>query len=76
MNDNAGRATITASTKKSKTPIDIKTVGVVGAGQMGSGIAHVSAMAGFDVAICDINEDQLTRAIANSDNHMDNGILA
>ena len=27
----------------------IKTVGVVGAGQMGSGIAHVCALAGFDV---------------------------
>jgi len=70
MNDNAGRATMTASMKQSKTPIDIKTVGVVGAGQMGSGIAHVSAMAGFDVAICDISEDQLKRAIANIDKGM------
>ncbi|HYI88422.1 MAG TPA: 3-hydroxyacyl-CoA dehydrogenase NAD-binding domain-containing protein, partial [Beijerinckiaceae bacterium] len=29
--------------------IDIKTIGVIGAGQMGSGIAHVCASAGIDV---------------------------
>jgi len=43
----------------------IKTVGVVGAGQMGNGIAHVFALAGFDVAMSDISEDALTAAMAN-----------
>ena len=42
--------------------MDIRTVGVVGAGQMGSGIAHVFALAGFDVTIHDISLDALARA--------------
>ena len=40
----------------------IKTVGVVGAGQMGNGIAHVAAVAGFDVQLTDISQDALDRA--------------
>ncbi|TCM86934.1 3-hydroxybutyryl-CoA dehydrogenase [Rhodovulum steppense] len=42
--------------------MEIRTVGVVGAGQMGSGIAHVFALAGFDVTIHDISLDALARA--------------
>ena len=38
---------------------DIKTVGVVGAGQMGNGIAHVCALAGYDVILNDISQDAL-----------------
>jgi len=34
--------------------IDIKTVGIVGAGQMGSGIAHVCALGGYDVLFHDV----------------------
>ncbi|MDP8915893.1 MAG: 3-hydroxybutyryl-CoA dehydrogenase [Pseudomonadota bacterium] len=34
---------------------EIKTVGVIGAGQMGAGIAHVSALAGYDVLLCDVD---------------------
>jgi len=49
----------------------IKTVGVVGAGQMGNGIAHVFALAGFDVAMSDISEDALTAAMANIQKGMD-----
>ncbi len=41
----------------------IKTIGVIGAGQMGSGIAHVGALAGFDVVLQDINPAQLEKAI-------------
>ena len=70
MNDTAGRAAMTASSKQSKTPVDIKNVGIVGAGQMGAGIAHVAAMAGFDVVMCDISEDQLKRAISNIDKNL------
>ncbi len=40
----------------------IKTIGVIGAGQMGSGIAHVGALAGFDVLLQDINPAQLEKA--------------
>jgi 3-hydroxybutyryl-CoA dehydrogenase len=39
-----------------------KTIGVVGAGQMGHGIAHVSALAGADVRLLDMNEAALSDA--------------
>jgi 3-hydroxybutyryl-CoA dehydrogenase len=43
--------------------MDIRSVGVVGAGQMGNGIAHVFALAGFDVMMMDVNPDALDRAL-------------
>jgi 3-hydroxybutyryl-CoA dehydrogenase len=43
---------------------DIKTVGVIGAGPMGSGIAHVFARAGFEVLLCDVEQRFLDRALA------------
>lgn len=42
----------------------IQTVGIVGAGQMGSGIAQVFAMAGYDVLLTDVNADSLAGALA------------
>ncbi|MGY6634330.1 MAG: 3-hydroxybutyryl-CoA dehydrogenase [Alkalilacustris sp.] len=48
----------------------IRTVGVVGAGQMGNGIAHVFAVAGFDVVLCDISKDQLDRATATIEKNL------
>jgi 3-hydroxybutyryl-CoA dehydrogenase len=42
---------------------DIKSVGVIGAGQMGNGIAHVCALAGLPVTIVDIKADALTKAM-------------
>jgi 3-hydroxybutyryl-CoA dehydrogenase len=44
--------------------MDIKKVGVIGAGQMGNGIAHVFALAGFDVLMNDISREALDNAIA------------
>jgi 3-hydroxybutyryl-CoA dehydrogenase len=44
--------------------MDIRQVGVVGAGQMGNGIAHVFALAGYDVLMTDISEDSLSKALA------------
>ncbi|WP_136685235.1 3-hydroxybutyryl-CoA dehydrogenase [Falsirhodobacter xinxiangensis] len=41
----------------------ISTVGIVGAGQMGSGIAHVFALAGYDVTITDIRQEALDAAL-------------
>ncbi|NKD86018.1 3-hydroxybutyryl-CoA dehydrogenase [Haematospirillum jordaniae] len=41
----------------------IKTVGVVGAGQMGNGIAHVCAVAGYTVKLVDLSQEQLDKAI-------------
>ena len=43
---------------------EIQTVGVVGAGTMGSGIAHVFARAGFRVLLCDVEQCFLGRAVA------------
>ena len=42
----------------------IKKVGVIGSGQMGNGIAHVAALAGYDVALYDISPDRLKSAMA------------
>jgi len=42
----------------------IKTIGVLGAGQMGSGIAHLFAQYGYGVILCDTDEVQLRKAIA------------
>jgi 3-hydroxybutyryl-CoA dehydrogenase len=41
----------------------IRTIGVIGAGQMGSGIAHVAALSGYDVRLADISEEALKRAV-------------
>jgi len=40
----------------------INSIGIIGAGQMGSGIAHVGALSGFQVRVADINPAQLDRA--------------
>ncbi|HAQ79941.1 3-hydroxybutyryl-CoA dehydrogenase [Bradyrhizobium viridifuturi] len=44
--------------------VAIKKVGVIGSGQMGNGIAHVAALAGFDVALNDVSGDRLKSALA------------
>jgi len=50
--------------------VAIRTVGVVGAGQMGSGIAHVCALAGFDVLLHDAAADRLEKGIATINGNM------
>ncbi len=42
----------------------IKTVGVVGAGQMGNGIAHVFALAGYNVLLNDVDPDRIIAALS------------
>ncbi|MCA1400189.1 3-hydroxybutyryl-CoA dehydrogenase [Bradyrhizobium sp. BRP56] len=44
--------------------VAIKKVGVIGSGQMGNGIAHVAALAGFDVVLNDVSGDRLKSALA------------
>ena len=44
--------------------MDIRRVGVVGAGTMGNGIAHVFARGGYDVVLCDVEQRFLERGIA------------
>jgi 3-hydroxybutyryl-CoA dehydrogenase len=48
----------------------IKKVGIIGAGQMGSGIAHVAASAGYDVLLYDISSEQVEKGIANISGNM------
>ncbi|KQP51809.1 3-hydroxybutyryl-CoA dehydrogenase [Methylobacterium sp. Leaf399] len=50
--------------------IDIKTVGIVGAGQMGSGIAHVCAMAGLDVRLNDREGSRIESGLATIDGNL------
>jgi 3-hydroxybutyryl-CoA dehydrogenase len=49
----------------------IETVGIVGAGQMGNGIAHVFALAGYDVVMSDVGEDALARAMETIRGNLD-----
>jgi 3-hydroxybutyryl-CoA dehydrogenase len=43
---------------------EIKKIGVIGAGQMGAGIAHVGALSGFDMILNDISDDRLRAGLA------------
>ena len=49
----------------------IERVGIIGAGQMGNGIAHVFALAGYDVLVNDINADALSAAVQRIDKNME-----
>jgi 3-hydroxybutyryl-CoA dehydrogenase len=50
--------------------MSIERVGIIGAGQMGGGIAHVCALSGYDVLIEDLNPDQLSRTIGTIEKNM------
>ena len=50
--------------------VEIKKVGVIGAGQMGSGIAHVCALAGFDVALSDLSMEKIESGLASINGNM------
>ena len=49
---------------------DLKTIGVIGAGQMGNGIAHVSALAGYDVILSDISDESLAKGMKAIERNM------
>ncbi len=50
--------------------MDIRKIGVIGAGQMGNGIAHVAALAGIDVSLHDISEDRIKSGLATINGNM------
>jgi 3-hydroxybutyryl-CoA dehydrogenase len=50
--------------------INIQTVGVIGAGQMGNGIAHVCALAGFSVLLNDVSADRIKAGMATINGNM------
>ena len=49
----------------------MKTIGIIGAGQMGSGIAHVCALSGLEVRLLDANADALPKAVAGIDRNIE-----
>ena len=49
----------------------IQQIGVIGAGQMGSGIAHVCALAGLDVTLLDIEQTVLDKAVESISSNLD-----
>lgn len=53
---------------------EVKTAGVVGAGTMGNGIAHVFARAGYQVILCDVEQGALDRALATISKNLDREI--
>ena len=59
------------SSSMAAVPPDIRQIGIIGAGQMGSGIAHVCALAGLSVTVVDVKQDALTKALATIARNMD-----
>ena len=64
------RAGAQAADDRLVTPV-IARIGVIGAGQMGNGISHVCALAGFPVVLLDVKTDALDRAMATMDRNME-----
>ena len=54
--------------------MSIQNISVIGAGQMGNGIAHVFAQAGFKVTLIDVNAEQLAKALATIGKNFDRQI--
>ena len=50
--------------------MEIQSVGVIGAGQMGNGIAHVMALSGYDVVLNDVNQQALDAAVSQIHKNM------
>ncbi len=59
------------SSPMAAVPPDIQQIGIIGAGQMGSGIAHVCALAGLSVTVVDVKPDALSKALATISRNMD-----
>jgi 3-hydroxybutyryl-CoA dehydrogenase len=55
---------------KKAMALSLKKVGVIGAGQMGNGIAHVCALAGFDVFLYDVAPDRIKAGLATINGSM------
>jgi len=56
--------------RSNSTSFTIRKIGVSGAGQMGSGIAHVTALAGFEVKLNDLSADRVKAGIATINGNM------
>jgi 3-hydroxybutyryl-CoA dehydrogenase len=64
-----------ATTNPDLAPVpQIERIGVIGAGQMGTGIAEVAALAGYQVRLLDVGQAQLDQAIERIDSHLERRI--
>ena len=54
--------------------METRTIGVIGAGTMGNGIAHVSAQFGHQVILCDLEESFVQRGMDNIDRNLQRGV--
>src|SRR5262245_59921982 len=54
----------------------IRKIGIIGAGQMGSGIAHVVALSGYDVALHDIAKEKVDAALAVIDKNLNRQVAS
>src|SRR3954466_12392859 len=59
-----------SSDQAEKMGFTIQRIGVIGAGQMGNGIAHVAALAGMDVLLNDISGDRINAGLATINGHL------
>ncbi len=50
--------------------MEIRKIGIIGAGQMGNGIAHVAAVAGIDIALNDMSDDKIKAGLATINGNM------
>jgi 3-hydroxybutyryl-CoA dehydrogenase len=57
-------------TRAESVPLGIRRIGVIGAGQMGSGIAHVAALSGFEGKLNDVTTDRIKAGIATINGNM------
>ena len=56
--------------QKDTMALDVKKIGIIGAGQMGNGIAHVCALAGIDVRLNDVSEERVAAGLATINGNM------
>jgi 3-hydroxybutyryl-CoA dehydrogenase len=62
----------TTYSRKDYPPVpDIRTIGIIGAGQMGGGIAQVAAAAGYEVRLTDVSSQQLDAAMERMEGLLD-----
>jgi 3-hydroxybutyryl-CoA dehydrogenase len=55
--------------------VDIKRVGVIGAGQMGTGIAHVCALGGYEVLLHDVSRDRIDAGVETIKRNMSRQVV-
>jgi 3-hydroxybutyryl-CoA dehydrogenase len=70
MDDIVQGAAILADPKRETELAPIRKIGIIGAGQMGGGIAHVIALSGYDVVMHDVAKERVDEALAKIDKNL------